>query len=103
MRLSVKRCESSSRALVRPKVLNDDNSTADQFHPTLSVESNGAGGDKVTVSFYNRHDDPSDCLASPRLTSSCISSTRTRVICAIRIGSAFGNAFYTGEFVATLC
>jgi hypothetical protein len=53
-----------------PKVLNDDNSTADQFHPTLSVESNGAGGDKVTVSFYDRRDDASNCLAHVYATQS---------------------------------
>jgi BNR repeat-like domain len=46
-----------------PVVLNDDNTTSDQFHPTLSVESNGAGGDKITVTFYDRRDDPNDCLA----------------------------------------
>src|SRR5207249_2323 len=33
-----------------PVSLNDDSGAADQFHPTLSVES-GAGGDKVTVTF----------------------------------------------------
>ncbi|HEV8588229.1 MAG TPA: hypothetical protein VGQ72_05105, partial [Pyrinomonadaceae bacterium] len=32
-------------------------------HPTLSVESNGLGGDKITVTFYDRRDDPADCLA----------------------------------------
>jgi hypothetical protein len=53
-----------------PVVLNDDNSGADQFHPTLSVESNGAGGDKVTVSFYDRRDDPSNCLAHVYATQS---------------------------------
>jgi hypothetical protein len=46
-----------------PIVLNDDNSSSDQFHPTLSVESNGLGGDKITVTFYDRRDDPADCLA----------------------------------------
>jgi hypothetical protein len=53
-----------------PVVLNDDNSSADQFHPTLSVESNGAGGDKVTVSFYDRRDDPNNCLAYVYATQS---------------------------------
>jgi hypothetical protein len=46
-----------------PRVLNDDAGSSDQFHPTLSVESNGAGGDKVTVTFYDRRDDPNNCLA----------------------------------------
>jgi hypothetical protein len=53
-----------------PVVINDDNSTKDQFHPTLSVESNGAGGDKITVSFYDRRDDASDCLAHVYATQS---------------------------------
>jgi len=53
-----------------PVVLNDDNSSADQFHPTLSVESNGAGGDKATVSFYDRRDDPNNCLAYVYATQS---------------------------------
>lgn len=46
-----------------PVSLNEDSGSADQFHPTLSVDSNGAGGDKVTVTFYDRRDDSSDCLA----------------------------------------
>jgi hypothetical protein len=46
-----------------PISLNDDNTSNDQFHPTLSVESNGSGGDKVTVTWYDRRDDPSNCLA----------------------------------------
>jgi hypothetical protein len=53
-----------------PVVLNDDNTQTDQFHPTLSVESNGSGGDKVTVSFYDRRDDPSNCLAYVYATQS---------------------------------
>jgi hypothetical protein len=53
-----------------PVVLNNDTGAADQFHPTLSVESNGAGGDKVTVSFYDRRDDPSNCLAYVYATQS---------------------------------
>jgi len=44
-------------------VLNDDNTSADQFHPTLSVTSNGSGGDKVTVTWYDRRDDPNNCSA----------------------------------------
>jgi len=53
-----------------PVTLNDDGGGADQFHATLSVESNGAGGDKVTVSFYDRRDDPSNCLAHVYATTS---------------------------------
>jgi hypothetical protein len=53
-----------------PVVINDDNTSSDQFHPTLSVESNGAGGDKITVSFYDRRDDPGDCLAYVYATQS---------------------------------
>jgi hypothetical protein len=53
-----------------PISLNDDSGTADQFHPTLSVESNGAGGDKVTVSFYDRRDDSSNCSARVYATQS---------------------------------
>jgi hypothetical protein len=47
----------------QPVVLNTDNTTTDQFHPTLSVESNGSGGDKVTVTWYDRRNDPNNCLA----------------------------------------
>jgi Neuraminidase (sialidase) len=47
-----------------PVVLNNDTGASDQFHPTLSVESNGAGGDKVTVTWYDRRDDPANCLAN---------------------------------------
>jgi hypothetical protein len=53
-----------------PISLNDDTGTADQFHPTLSVESNGAGGDKVTVTFYDRRDDPDNCEAHVYATQS---------------------------------
>src|SRR5207244_10657711 len=42
--------------------LNDDSGSAHQFHPTLSVDS-GSGGDRITVTFYDRRDDPSNCLA----------------------------------------
>jgi hypothetical protein len=53
-----------------PVSLNDDSGSADQFHPTLSVEPNGAGGDKVTVTFYDRRDDPNNCLAEVYATQS---------------------------------
>lgn len=52
-----------------PIRLNDDSGTADQFHPTLSVVA-GAGGDVVTVSFYDRRDDPANCLAHVYATRS---------------------------------
>src|SRR6266851_3704531 len=53
-----------------PVTLDDDAGAADQFHPTLSVESNGLGGDKVTVTFYDRRDDPANCLAHVYATQS---------------------------------
>jgi hypothetical protein len=53
-----------------PVTLNDDTGAADQFHPTLTVESNGAGGDKVTVTFYDRRDDPANCQAHVYATQS---------------------------------
>lgn len=53
-----------------PVTLNDDTGSAHQFHPTLSVQSNGAGGDKVTVTFYDRRDDPNNCLSHVYATQS---------------------------------
>jgi Neuraminidase (sialidase) len=53
-----------------PVTLNDDNTGADQFHPTLSVQSNGSGGDKITVSFYDRRDDPANCSSQVYATQS---------------------------------
>jgi len=58
-----------------PKTLNDDTTSGDQFHPTLSVESNGSGGDKVTVTFYDRRDDGSNCAAHVYATQSVDSGT----------------------------
>lgn len=52
-----------------PVTLNDDAGSRDQFHPTLSVEL-GATGDKVTVTFYDRRDDSSNCLAHVYATES---------------------------------
>ncbi len=52
-----------------PTTLNDDSGSQDQFHPTLSVES-GTGGDKVTVTFYDRRDDAANCLANVYATQS---------------------------------
>lgn len=54
-----------------PITLNDDSGPAHQFHPTLSVESNGIGGDKVTVTFYDRRDDATNnCLSNVYSTQS---------------------------------
>jgi hypothetical protein len=53
-----------------PVTLDDDAGSADQFHPTLTVESNGSGGDKVTVTFYDRRDDSANCLANVYATQS---------------------------------
>ena len=50
--------------------LNTDTGSADQFHPTLSVQSNGSGGDKVTVTFYDRRDDTQNCEAHVYATQS---------------------------------
>lgn len=46
-----------------PVTLNDDAGSAHQFQPTLSVTSNGTGGDKVAVTFYDRRDDSQNCLS----------------------------------------
>lgn len=46
-----------------PVTVNDDSGAAHQFHPTLSVTSNGLGGDKVAVTFYDRRDDFLNCLS----------------------------------------
>jgi hypothetical protein len=58
-----------------PVTVNDDSGSQDQFHPTLSVEPNGAGGDKVTVTFYDRRDDQSNCLANVYATQSTDNGT----------------------------
>jgi hypothetical protein len=52
-----------------PVTLNNDSGAADQFQPTLSVEP-GITGDKITVTFYDRRDDPSNCLAHVYATQS---------------------------------
>jgi len=44
-----------------PVRLDDDTGAAHQFHPTLSVSA-GAGGDVVSVTFYDRRDDAANCL-----------------------------------------
>jgi hypothetical protein len=58
-----------------PVSLNDDTGAAHQFHPTLAVTSNGAGGDTVTVTFYDRRDDPNNCLSDVYATQSTNSGT----------------------------
>ena len=52
-----------------PVTLNDDAGGAHQFHPTLNVRP-GATGDIVSVSFYDRRDDPANCLTHVYATSS---------------------------------
>jgi hypothetical protein len=44
------------------KRLNTDSGAAHQYHPTLSLAP-GSSGDIVTVSFYDRRDDPKNCLS----------------------------------------
>jgi hypothetical protein len=58
-----------------PVSLNDDTGAADQFHPTLSVEPNGLGGEIVTVTFYDRRDDSSNCAAHVYATQSTDNGT----------------------------
>lgn len=53
-----------------PVSLNDDATANDQFQPTLSVQPNGSGGDTVTVTYYDRRDDPNNCLAYVYATQS---------------------------------
>lgn len=53
-----------------PITLNDDVGTAHQYHPTLSVEPNDIGGDKLTVTFYDRRDDSNNCLTNVYTTQS---------------------------------
>jgi len=53
-----------------PVTLNDDAGAADQFHPTLTVEANSPVSDKVTVTFYDRRDDPANCEAHVYATQS---------------------------------
>ena len=83
-----------------PVTLNDDSGAADQFHPTLSVTSNGLGGDQVTVSFFDRRDDPSNCAAYVYATQSSDSgatwSANARVTSAS--GSFDGNPNGPGDY-----
>jgi hypothetical protein len=53
-----------------PVRLNDDAGAAHQYHPTLSVTSNGSGGDRVTVSFIDRRDDSANCSSYVYATAS---------------------------------
>ncbi len=52
-----------------PRRLNDDAGAAHQYHPTLAVSA-GAAGDKVAVTFYDRRDDPANCLTHVYSTQS---------------------------------
>ena len=67
--LLTKSTNGGSDAGLPPSGLNSDTGAADQFHPTLSVEAAGTA-DKVTVSFYDRRDDPANCLAHVYATTS---------------------------------
>lgn len=55
-----------------PVRLNKDNKGVDQFHPTLAVEAINYASklDRVTVAFYDRRDDPTNCLAHVYATQS---------------------------------
>lgn len=83
-----------------PITLNDDGGPNDQFHPTLSVESNGLGGDKITVSFYDRRDDPADCLAYVYATNSTDNgATWSANVRATSVQSNFnGNSNGPGDY-----
>jgi len=83
-----------------PVVLNDDTGSSDQFHPTLSVESNGSGGDTITVTFYDRRDDPNNCLAHVYATQSTNSgATWSRNVRQTDAQSDFtGNANGPGDY-----
>jgi hypothetical protein len=72
-----------------PRTVNDDAGAKDQFHPTLSVESNGSGGDKVTVTFYDRRDDSANCSAHVYATQSTDSGATWAA--NIRLTSASSN------------
>ncbi|HZS39085.1 MAG TPA: sialidase family protein [Polyangia bacterium] len=50
------------RTFSPPVRLNDDAGNAHQYHPTLSVAPSPRG-DVLTVSFYDRRDDPNNCLS----------------------------------------
>jgi hypothetical protein len=48
-----------------PVTLNDDTTAGHQFHPTLAVS-----GTTISVSFYDRRDDPANCLSHVYATRS---------------------------------
>ena len=83
-----------------PVYLNDDAGSKDQFHPTLSVESNGTGGDKVTVTFYDRRDDPNNCLSNVYATQSTNGGTSwsANVIQTSAASNFDGNANGPGDY-----
>lgn len=83
-----------------PRSLNDDTTNHDQFHPTLSVEPNGSGGDKVTVTFYDRRDDAANCFAHVYATQSTNSgSTWSANVRETTVSSDFdGNPNGPGDY-----
>lgn len=84
-----------------PVALNDDTTATHQFQPTLSVESNGAGGDTVSVSFYDRRDDTaSNCLSRVYATQSTDNgSTWTANVPLTSVGYSFdGNPNGPGDY-----
>jgi len=64
--------------------LNDDAGAAHQYHPTLSVD-----GIRVTVSFYDRRDDPANCLTHVYSTRSLDDGVRWSI--NARVTSAPSN------------
>jgi hypothetical protein len=52
-----------------PVTLNSDGGAAHQFHPTLSV-SGTAANEVVSVTFYDRRNDPANCLSTVYSTRS---------------------------------
>jgi hypothetical protein len=83
-----------------PVSVNDDATARDQFHPTLSVESNGTGGDKVTVSFYDRREDAGNCLAHVYQTQSLDSGATwaANVKKTVNASNFDGNANGPGDY-----
>lgn len=54
-----------------PVSINDDSGSADQFHPTLSVTTGASGNsDTITVTYYDRRNDPANCNAFVYATKS---------------------------------
>jgi hypothetical protein len=53
-----------------PVRLNNDAGAAHQFHPTLSVSSGATGSEVVSVTFYDRRDDATNCKSTVYSTRS---------------------------------